>query len=336
MTSVPESRSRGPDEPVHTVTASTKDQNQVVLPYLVPRYGERPGQDPRTRSVEDPAPAMVPDGNGASLVAPHLTPYYGERRPGEERAHDAGTPLHTLTTENRFGVVSAHLTKFRTDSAGSSVEEPVPTVTANSFVKRPGGAPPIGVVSAFLAQHNTGLVGHDAREPVSTIVGLGSTQGIVAANLVNLRGEGRGGADIEAPAPTLTAGGTHLAEVRAFMTKYYGTGQESWVDEPIHTLTGGARFGLVIIEGEPYEIVDIGMRMLTPREMFRAQGFPDSYIIDHGIFVGDDGSRRKIAITKTAQTRLCGNSVCPPISEALVDANCPDLAVGQSRFRQRA
>jgi DNA (cytosine-5)-methyltransferase 1 len=72
------------------------------------------------------------------------------------------------------------------------------------------------------------------------------------------------------------------------------------------------RLGLVTIHGEDYQIVDIGMRMLTPRELFRAQGFPDSYIIDP-IFDGKP-------LTKTAQVRMCGNSVCPPVAAAIIRA----------------
>lgn len=82
-------------------------------------------------------------------------------------------------------------------------------------------------------------------------------------------------------------------------------------------MTTKDRFGLVQVEGELYSIVGIGMRMLTPRELFRAQGFPDSYRIDEG--VGPDGER--IKLTKTSQIRMCGNSVCPPVAAALVAAN---------------
>src|SRR5690606_15640284 len=92
---------------------------------------------------------------------------------------------------------------------------------------------------------------------------------------------------------------------------------------PMGTVTTRDRFGIVTVEGEPYQIVDIGMRMLTPRELFKAQGFPPDYEIETGVF--EDGERRPL--TKTAQVRMCGNSVCPPIAAALVSANCNDLAV---------
>lgn len=76
------------------------------------------------------------------------------------------------------------------------------------------------------------------------------------------------------------------------------------------------RMGLVtvLVQGQPYVIDDIGLRMLQPRELFRAQGFPDDYVI------GDDPAQG-LSLPKTAQVRLCGNSVCPPIAAALVRAN---------------
>jgi DNA (cytosine-5)-methyltransferase 1 len=113
--------------------------------------------------------------------------------------------------------------------------------------------------------------------------------------------------------PAVRAQGTHLAEVRAFLVKYYGTAVGQKVDEPLHTATAKARLGLVTVHGEDYQIVDIGMRMLQPRELYRAQGFPDGYNIEPAY----KGKR----LTKTAQVRMCGNSVCPPIARALVEAN---------------
>jgi DNA (cytosine-5)-methyltransferase 1 len=110
-----------------------------------------------------------------------------------------------------------------------------------------------------------------------------------------------------------------MGEVRAFLIKYYGNEQDGHgLDSPIGTVTVQDRFGLVTvtIDGEEYVIVDIGMRMLSPRELFNAQGFPPDYIIEH--------DATGAPITKTAQVAKCGNSVCPPLSEALAGANCRD------------
>lgn len=233
---------------------------------------------------------------------------------GGARVHDIDEPLRTVTTAHRgeFGLV-------------------VPTLIEIGYGERPGQAPrvpgldkPLGtvvaggvkhaLVAAFLAQHNTGMTGHDARTPLSTIVQRGTTQAVVSAGLVNLKGSGRGMMGPGDQVPTITAGGTHVSEVRAFLIKYYGNEKDGHgLTDPIGAVTTHDRFGLVTVHGEPYQIVDIGMRMLTPRELFRAQGFPDSYIIDR-----DAGGA---PINKTVQVRLVGNSVCPPVANALVRAN---------------
>ena len=127
---------------------------------------------------------------------------------------------------------------------------------------------------------------------------------------------------------TVTAngkGGGHIAEVRAFLLKYYGADQAPLMEAPLHTITTRDRFGLVLVHGELYQISDIGMRMLAPRELYRAQGFPDSYIIDyvvkmvknsHGVWV-----EQKVKLTATAQVRMVGNSVSPNVACAVVQAN---------------
>lgn len=139
--------------------------------------------------------------------------------------------------------------------------------------------------------------------------------------------------DIDKPAPTVTGstkGGTfalavptlatvsaqgfHHAEVRALLIKWYGQGgQHQDPREPLHTIPTRDRFGIVTVHGEAYVIADIGMRMLQPRELYRAQGFPDSYQIDRGA----DGR----TLSKAAQVRMCGNSVCPPLARAIVASN---------------
>jgi DNA (cytosine-5)-methyltransferase 1 len=201
---------------------------------------------------------------------------------------------------------AVHLTKFSENSTGVRPYEPLHTVMA--------GAPRHGLVAAFLAQHNTGLIGRGAEAPVSTITARGSNQAIVSAGLLSLKGRERRASNIGAPHPTVTAQGTHSAHVLAFLTKYYGEGgQGQTPGDPLHTVPTRDRFGLVTVRGEPYAIVDIGMRMLRPRELFRAQGFPDHYVIDRR----PDGS----ALTATASVRMCGNSVSPVMARALVAAN---------------
>lgn len=169
------------------------------------------------------------------------------------------------------------------------------------------------LVAAFMAQHNGGMVGHDARKPVSTLTSRGTQQQLVTSHLLKLYGTAQHGASNRDPMPTVTATGNHIGEVRAFLVKYYGTDQDPKLNDPLHTVTTKDRFGLVTVKGEDYVIADIGMRMLQPRELYRAQGFADSYVIDPML----DGK----PLTKTAQVRMCGNSVSPVVARALVEAN---------------
>ena len=162
-----------------------------------------------------------------------------------------------------------------------------------------------GVVAAFLAQHNAGpgmvnSTGRAADTPLSTLTTRGSQQGVVSASLLSLHGKARRDAKIEGSHPTLCAGGTHSALVQHFLEAHGGTA------------------GPIEIDGETYHVADIGMRMLNVEEMYRAQGFPEGYIYDRGA----DGT----PLTKTAQTRMVGNSVSPPVAAALVAANCPHLS----------
>lgn len=225
-------------------------------------------------------------------------------------------PLQTVCQTNDKALVMPFLTKYRTGSSGSPVNEPWPTITANSYEKRPGGNPPLALVSAFLAKHFGGneTPGWPLSKPISTIT-TRDHHNLVTTNLVKLRGTCRHGQPVTQPMATVTAGGNHIGEVRAFLQKYYGceTSQQQDCREPLHSIRTKDAFGLVTVHGVDYQIVDIGMRMLTPRELFRAQGFPDDYIIDRG----PDGR----PLTKTAQVRMCGNSVCPPVAAALVRAN---------------
>ena len=189
----------------------------------------------------------------------------------------------------------------------NAADAPMPVITPDNNTGR--------LVTAFLAKHFGGneTPGWPLYKPVSTVTAQ-DHHALVTSNLVKLYGTTRHGQDVREPMPTVTGQGNHIAEVRAFLIKFYGEGGQ-WADlrDPMHTVTAKHRMGLVTIHGEEYQIVDIGMRMLDPRELYRAQGFPESYIIDPPY----NGK----PLTKTAQVRMCGNSVCPPIAKALVEAN---------------
>lgn len=190
------------------------------------------------------------------------------------------------------------------------IDEPLRTITA-----WPKGGQH-ALVTAFLAKHYTGVVGSELSAPLATVTSQ-DHHSLVTSHLVKLRGTNVGSAVTE-PLHTISAQGWHHGEVRAFLIRYYSEGgQWGSLAEPMHTIPTKDRLGLVMVRGEPYAIVDIGLRMLSARELYLAQGFPPTYIIDRGA----DGR----VLTKTAQVRLCGNSVCPPLSEALVAANYSEL-----------
>lgn len=206
----------------------------------------------------------------------------------------------------------------------------VPTLVQCGYGERLGQAPrvpglekPLGtvvaggrkhaLVAAFLAKHYGGNYtgpGSSLAEPLPTVTTV-DHNALVTSHLVKLRNN-CDGQDLREPIHTLTTGG-HFGEVRAFLLKYYGTGDGQPLDEPLHTVTTKDRMALVMIKGEPYQIVDIGMRMLEPHELYAAQGFPADYIHTHTA-----GGKR---LSKAAQVRMCGNSVCPPVAAALVRAN---------------
>jgi DNA (cytosine-5)-methyltransferase 1 len=170
------------------------------------------------------------------------------------------------------------------------------------------------LVCAFLAKHYGGheTPGASLADPFSTVTSV-DHHALVASHLVKLRNNCAGQA-LDEPVHTVAASGFHFGEVRAFLIKYYSEGgQDQSLHEPMHTIPTKDRIGLVMVRGEPYAIVDIGMRMLSPRELARAQGFPDTYILE-AIHNGKP-------LSKSAQVRMIGNSVCPPLAKALIEAN---------------
>lgn len=303
---------RAADAPLHTITASPKDQNCVIAPTLIQTgYGEREGQAPRSLDIDKPLGTVVSGGKHAlvaAFLAQHNTGVTG---------HSAEEPVSTLTAKpGPQGVVAAHLMMMRnSQKPWSAGDEPMHTITA-------GGAYP-NLVATNLVAVNHGDSGgrreYDTEAPLGTLT-ASRGEGLIATHLQTMRGSNRRDQATDAPLRTVSAGGNHSAVIAAFLAKYYGAGDPSQsAEDPLHTLTTKPRHGLVTvqIDGDTYAISDIGMRMLTPRERFRAQGFPESYIIDHGI----DEAGQRMPLTLDAQGRMCGNSVCPPLAEALVRAN---------------
>lgn len=288
---------------------------EAAEPFIVTYYGPKTGEKFRGRGLDDPLATQTTE-NRFGLVVPQVTPFVTEHANGsQQRNFDVKEPLRTQcasTKGGHFAVVVPHVQRQFGQGVGSSADAPVGTVMG-------GGMGKTALVTAFMAQHNGGFytgAGRSLEKPISTITHKGSQQQVVTSHLLKLRGTCKDGQPVTDPAPTVTAGGNHVGEVRAFLMKYYSVGgQWQGLNKPAHTITAKARLGLVTvnIHGEPYIITDIGMRMLSPRELFRAQGFSDDYQIDIQV----DGKR----ITKADQVRCCGNSVCPPIARVLVAAN---------------
>lgn len=227
---------------------------------------------------------------------------YGERKGQKPRAPGLEKPLGTVVAgAAKHALVTAFLAKHYTGVVGTKMRSPIGSITAKDHHS---------VVAATLLKNNTNNAPGTPTRPLATIT-TGGRHALVASSLVKLRGTCRHGQAVTDPMATISAQGQHLAEVRAFLVAYYGNDKDGApLTEPLRTATGNGHFGLVTIHGEEYAIVDIGLRMLSPRELFRAQGFPDEYRIDPV----HNGKR----LTKTAQVRMCGNSVCPPNAAAVV------------------
>lgn len=299
------------DGPLRTQCAEVKGGHfAVVAPTLVQTgYGEAPGQAPRSLDLNRPLGTVVAQGRKHALVGAFMAKHYGGHYDGAGAPLDG--PSHTVTTADHHALVSAQLMTNTTGHAGAAADAPVPTLTT-------GGQQ--SLVSAQLVGCG-GRAGQSRprgiEEPAQTLTAKADTC-VVTSNLVKLRGECTGSATDE-PAATVTASGTHIGDVRAFLVKYYGQGgQDQNIQDPMHTIPTKHRMGLVTVAGQEYQIADIGMRMLEPHELYAAQGFPSNYVIAPVI----NGRR----LPKHAQVRMCGNSVCPPLAAALVRANLPEMA----------
>jgi DNA (cytosine-5)-methyltransferase 1 len=316
------------------------------------------------------------------------------------RLEDIAEPARVITAAHRGekALVAPSIQRFNSGATGVDMRGQMPTITANGFIKRPGGAAPLGllapvltyaqqggscrpidgqahtitasdkdqnaVLCAFMAQHNNdsrrvGGVnpGRPMDEAASTITQSGSHQQLVSAYVARQFGTSTGHA-IDVPSGTIMADGQGKSQlVVPYLQSYYGTGDGGCEDEPCRTVTTRDRFGhveavvgvppfteaqaararqvadfmrshglwddrefvTIDFDGFTFVIIDIGMRMLTPRELYNAQGFPRNYVVDRDV----DGN----VFSKSVQVSCVGNSVSPPVAAALVAANCNHMAV---------
>ena len=267
------------DEPVRTVTGANRGEKAIVVPTLMSNNTNN-----APHSVEDPL-GTITSGNRHYLVSPSLVQMgYGERPGQKPRVLNLHAPL---------GAVVA-------------------------------GGKKHGLVAVFIAKHHgsrerwSAAIGQHITDPLHTIISH-DNKSVVACHIESMYSNSNG-RPIDDTLPTMTAGSNHHALVATFLQKYYGSGgQWQAADDPLHTMTNKARFGLVTvtIDGEDFVVVDIGMRMLAPRELARTQGFPDSYILTG---------------TETQQVARIGNSVVPHVAAAIVSANL----VGDGEERRAA
>ncbi|WP_438437913.1 DNA cytosine methyltransferase [Kluyvera sichuanensis] len=297
-----------------------------------------------------------PGGNGHALgvVEAALTPFLAGNGGSEYQAkpRPLTKPAHTILKESRACVVAPVIARQFGASIGHRAEEPSATITAGGggksqlvtptliqmgYGERPGQEPrvlqldnPLGTVtaggnkfatvSAFLAKHYGGNYtgpGVSLDEPAHSVTTV-DHHAVVASHLVKLRGTCRDGQRTDEPMPTITAGGQHVGEVKTTLAADgYDEHRAQQTLAFLREYCGEDCDGLVSVDGITYRIVDIGMRMLQPHELYRAQGFPEWYIIDQ------DYSGKKYA--KDKQVARCGNAVPPPFAEALVRANLPEL-----------
>lgn len=247
-----------------------------------------------------------------------ITPYLGVNTSGHPGG-DMKDPLHTITTGNHHMLITPFLTSYHSETQpgevrGLSLDNPIHTLdTSNRF----------GLVTAFIAKHYGGNyqgAGSSIKKPLDTVTTVDHNALVTA--FIARQFKSSTGHKLDEPLATITTV-DKSSLVTAFLLKYYGADVGQKLNEPLHTITTKDRFGLVTIKGEDYRIIDIGMRMLQPHELFKAQGFPEDYIIDHD-YTGK-------SYPKTAQVARCGNAVPPPFAKALVEANLPELCERELR-----
>ena len=304
-------RGQALSEPLQTITKT--HGYAIARPVMAPMFAGTGGSEfqMRPRPVNKPFFTLLTQ-NRTNVIAPVLAPLIA-RQFGASIGHQADEPSATITAGGggKSQLVAACLAKHyggNYQGAGVGLDEPVHSVTTVDHH---------ALLTAQLMVNNTGHPGGEADKPVHTIT-TGNHHGLVTSHLVKLRGTCRDGQRTDEPMPTITAGGLHVGEVETLLAvEFYDEHRADQVLAFLRQYCGDDYDGLVTVDGIVYRIVDIGMRMLQPHELYRAQGFPEWYIIDRDY--------RGVKYAKDKQVARCGNAVPPPFAEALVRANLPEL-----------
>lgn len=304
-----EFRGKDPGEPLQTVTA--KHGYGVASPLLAPWTVTN-----TTNSTGHPVPepvdtARTGGGGGQMFLSASLVQYHTEQ--GERvRGQGLDAPLLTVDASNRYGLSAVCLEKYYGTATGQGAGEPLHTITAKDRE---------GVVAASLSKFYGGVVGAEMSQPLPTVTSI-DHNAVQMAHMVKLKGTNLGG-PVSEPVQTITAGGGHFGVVSTVVAPVSpGADLKNWpkIRELLNTYCGyDLKENEVIlfqIAGSLYYLADIGLRMLTPRELYRANGFPDDYIIDRDYTGKEYGKAKQVA--------RCGNAVPPPFATALVRANLPE------------
>lgn len=364
------------DEPLRTTCAQVKGGHfSIVAPSMVQLRGTSEAHLNANSSVKNPRSAISAGGTHHALTSAHLiTIGYGERPGQQPRTQPIDRPLGTSVAGGiKQALVAAHVTKFRTGSTGVPLTQPLPTVTANSFHKRPGGSAPLGLVAAHLMHvtHHGDRPGTTPAQPLPTVTGAHrGEQAIAAAFFEQANGgfwEDNDGRPATVPLSTIASKGANQRLITAYLVKCDiaphrapradGADRVTKTLVPVDSLAEKYRdkarkcaallhehlpehfpeavdMVLMTYGGACWVLVDITLRMLKPRELFRGQSFPDTYIINeipdpkllfkNGVQVPvDPRTIPRIPLSITAQVRMVGNSVAPLQAEALIRANFP-------------
>lgn len=292
--------------PVHTVT--TAGNQMLVTPSFV-SIGQTGGGD-RIRDLREPVPTTVSK-QEACLVSPSLIQYHTEQTESV-RASGLGTPINTVDASNRYGLTCATLVEYYTGGRPLDITDAMHTVTSHDRE---------AVVAAHIAKYYGGVVGERVGEPLPTVTTI-DHNAVCTAHVVKFKGDNLGHG-MNDPMQTVTTSAGEFAECVACMAKMHrGDNLGHWpeiralLNEFCGYTLAEDEVLLLEISGALYYIADIGLRMLSPRELYNAMGFPPDYIIDRD-YLGNE-------YKKSAQVARCGNAVCPPMATALVRANLPE------------
>ncbi len=295
------------DAPIDTVMPGAQ-RFGLVVPTIMCNNTNNNGA-----KADDPLPTVT-TGNRNYLIAPSIVPIgYGEKEGQEPRVNSVEDPLGTVVSSGKHYLCAPTLIQYHSETSenevrGQAIDEPIMTVDT---------APRYALSCAHIMKNYAGGytgAGSGADEPLDTVTAKDHNS-LVTAYIMTMRNN-MDGQTADDPLSTISCSGAHHAEVQAFLVKYFHTGAPKSVEEPLDTITAKDRFALVTIHGEEYIITDIKMRMLQPRELFNAQGFPRDYVIDRDA----DGN----PYPKNKQVARCGNAVTPQVPTALVRANLPE------------